>query len=136
MTECELCQKYGRLYDDDRMCAFIDGVFSSDNIDCVSMIYLRALCDDLSKTPHYFFNDDTFLGVVPYLSRKDGNGEYYYPAFIVLSWYKHRCNTGTAMWVSDNNEPRPIEESDVQTIIEFRKDDVAIVLDLKNELGG
>ena len=130
---CELCRRYAKLYSDDYECAFPNGTFSSDNVDCVSMIYLRALCDDLSKTPNYYFNNDRFLGVVPFCSKQDDDGNFYYPAFIVLSWYKHRCNTGTAMWISDDNSPRLLKESDIKMLIKYRGDDVAEVLGVGKE---
>ena len=99
---CRLCQERGKTWEgSDPRCAFVDGVFTTDNWNCATMNKLRDIARDL---PLYWRNDDfgTF-GAVPF------EGEYW-QGYIAMAWYKRRGRTKQAMLMGDGDMPLPLTE--------------------------
>lgn len=75
---------------DDRKCAFLNGVFNTDNWNCSIMNELRDLCENV------VWSNDQNASLLPI----DGFGEYTY---LFLGWYKNRGRTEQAFLISDRS---------------------------------
>lgn len=105
MKPCPLCQKRGKTWEgDDPRCAFINGVFDSDNWNCATMNILRELlCSNI------VFSEEEKCGVIPF------NGW-----FIILFWYKNRGRTNQAL-IKDEGGVRTLTLEDATDCISLLK---------------
>ncbi len=74
---------------------------------------LRDIADDMLKENYYI--EDTHCAVIPY----DGDTN---TGFIILSWYKRRGKTGTAVLVYDDSESVPITEAMALEAMAYHKE--------------
>lgn len=104
---CLKCKQRGKTWDgDDPKCAFEDNKttnkFSNKNWNCATMNLLRDLIERQSeKDKAYFYRDDTATGSIGILPFETNN----FHGNLVLTWYKNRGQTGSAMVVCDDREP-------------------------------
>ncbi len=112
---CKMCKMRKQTWaGDPPKCAFENGEeFQPNNWNCATMNALREIADDILKENYYI--EDTHCAIIPY----DGDTN---AGFIVLSWYKRRGNTGTAILVYDDSEPVPITESMALEAIAYYKE--------------
>jgi hypothetical protein len=77
---CKLCDNtpVPTYFASPRKCAFVDGVFTFDNWNCVTMNYLRELIADAGITSH---NSDENIGVISIPESSDG----VYRGFLVMT---------------------------------------------------
>src|SRR5690606_26459627 len=83
-----------------RRCAFEDdGWFTPENWNCATVTALMDAADDLMQ--EIYGNDET-MQVIPYVDECEGNG------WIILTRYKHRGSTSSAVYVGDFWPPKPL----------------------------
>lgn len=92
---CKLCRERGKTWQgDDPKCAFLRGVFSSDNWNCATMNTLREVMGEVGLTHRI---DDQTYGLL----FMDG-------ACLYVSWYKNRGKTESA-WLMEAIPRAPME---------------------------
>lgn len=111
---CNLCKKRGKTWNgDDPKCAFVDGVFNSDNWNCATMEELRKIAEEIETTQR----DDNSAGSIGYLpvdnefASDDFNT---FGGYVVMMWYKNRGKTGNAVFMTDGStEPLSIKHAEL-----------------------
>ena len=102
---CKLCTERGKTWKGaDPKCAFVNGLFTTDNWNCATMNKLRDMTgepEDKSRADTFHFQDDMDAGTIGVL-RVVGMK---YSGYIVMTWYKRRGQVGQAMFMSDDDEP-------------------------------
>jgi len=102
---CRLCQERGKTWEgSDPRCAFVGGVFTTDNWNCATMNRLRDMTgelEDKGRADTFYFRDDMDAGTIGVL-RVVGMK---YSGYIVMTWYKRRGRVGQAVFMSDDDEP-------------------------------
>ena len=97
---CKQCELRGKTWNgDEPQCGFVDGVFTSDNWMCATLLGLRHIAED-NDCVHRVEDDN--IGVIPvscYIN------DVSYVGFIVLVWYKSRGKTSNAYYMRDGYEP-------------------------------
>jgi hypothetical protein len=111
---CTLCEKRGKTWKgDDPKCAFVDGVFTSDNWNCATMNKLRDIADILETTSR----NDNSCGSIGYVPMDNDYAPIHFDTsggYIVMMWYKSRGKTGNAVFMTDNKTiPLTIEHAEL-----------------------
>jgi len=102
-VKCAMCEKRGKTWEDsDPCCAFEDGRFNRDNWNCATLNALRQISRDIG-TYRRDDNADASIGVIPINEATEDDMGY-----IVLTWYKDRGKTGSAIVVDDGEVPREL----------------------------
>ena len=119
--ECPRCLARGKDWTGgDPKCAFLSGVFDTDNWNCATANCLRELADA------FWTNGDGSDKVWTHRSFSAGSmGVVQIPetgptaiGYVVMTWYKDRGRTGQ-MWVMyDDDPPRPLTLSEAEEILE------------------
>lgn len=94
ITECPRCKARGKPdhFGSDPKCAFLLGVFASDNWMCATMSALREVAEEQSESS---WENDQHAIVFP-CGMDDGR-------FLVLGWYKSRGRTEYAGVLSETS---------------------------------
>lgn len=114
---CRLCQviPWPREWES-RRCAFPDGVFQTENWNCATMNVLRDIAEALGTTMRA---DDAegSIGYVP-LGDEDITG------YLVMTWYKNRGRTHSALVLRLDDPPLPVtEDIALQAVRVFAEND-------------
>jgi len=104
---CKMCQERGTPdnFASTLKCAFVNGVFQSENWNCATMNALRDICGNY-KNP----NEDQYAEIL--CASPDAECTH-----IVLTWYKRRGKTEGAWMLFDNKPPQPLTITEAQNII-------------------
>jgi hypothetical protein len=110
---CVLCeQRKIDSSDSKKKCAFNDGLFQKDNLNCATMNKLRVIANSLGTT----WRDDLTSGSIGYVPF-EGSGQ---SGNIVMTWNKDRGKTGNAVIVLDSNDPQPLTEENAIEAIKWQ----------------
>jgi hypothetical protein len=91
--KCKMCISRGKTWSgSDPICAWEDGHPLSDNWNCATLVKLRNVAIERGFVKNL---EDVSLATIPVDDDDYGYG------WVVLSWYKSRGRTGTALFVSD-----------------------------------
>lgn len=118
LTCCPLCKELinpSELGSEPR-CAFVEGVFTSDNWQCGTALTLRLLAEQSDEWDGWVCRDDNdsaSCGVLRIPECDEAQG------YVVMSWYKDRGTTGQIWVFHDDKEPHSITLDEAMEVIEF-----------------
>lgn len=108
--KCKMCIARGKTWSgSDPICAWEDNHPLSDNWNCATLIRLRNVAIERGWVINL---EDVSLATIPVDDDDHGYG------WVVLSWYKSRGRTGTALFVNDDKY-QELTESDAIACLKY-----------------
>lgn len=113
---CKECVERGKTWSGNNpVCAFENKEFGQENWMCASMNFLRDLC----REHGYTRRDDmaaASIGVLHIPENDIVNG------YLVMTWYKERGRTGTAVVMCDSMSPEILNKEMAEEVIRLYKE--------------
>lgn len=108
---CKMCNERGKTWNgDDPKCAFVNGIFQTDNWNCATMSELRHVSRELETN----MREDLTCGSIGYVPFEGDD----YSGYIVMTWYKERGKTANAIIMGDADDIRHLTEQDALLAID------------------
>lgn len=117
---CNRCQKQGQPdhFGSPVKCAFINGIFDSDNWQCATINVLRNLIhEDTQPLAKFYTREDMRQGSLGVISIPEYDTEGLQQGYLIMSWYKNRGRTGQAWVFWDDDIPEPLALSTAEFIL-------------------
>lgn len=116
--KCKECIKRGKTWEgDDPVCAFTNGIFSTNNWNCATMNILRE------KAEKFFtYRDDLVNSSIGIIDIPEADDENIQQGYLVMTWYKNRGKTAYAYVMDDDHKPQVLTLKTAEFIIKTGKD--------------